>query len=213
MNCILNREVIVEWVWYWYATSHWHVLTIRTMAGKIWNVTGVGEWPTQTLYQGHKTWPQSNQTISSLVARTLSDLALYLPQDPERLTSNRCSKIDIFVFCLFGTTHGIWRFPGWRSNCNCSCQPIPQPQSQQIWAASVTYTTAPGDTGSLTHCSRPRIEPATSWFLVGLISAVPWQELLFFLFWSVKDICWCMCNDFNLLCHTWTKREKPIGAS
>ena len=36
-----------------------------------------------------------------------------------------------------------------------------------------TYTTAHGNAGSLTHSTRPGIEPATSWFLVGFISAAP----------------------------------------
>ena len=38
---------------------------------------------------------------------------------------------------------------------------------------------------SLTHWPRPRIKPATSWFLVRYISAVPWWELhwvVFFFF-------------------------------
>ena len=34
-----------------------------------------------------------------------------------------------------------------------------------------------GNAGSLTHGVRPGIEPATSWFLAGFVSAVPWQEL------------------------------------
>ena len=42
---------------------------------------------------------------------------------------------------------------------------------------SATYTTAHGKADSLTHWARPRIEPATSWFLVGFISAVPQWEL------------------------------------
>ena len=33
----------------------------------------------------------------------------------------------------------------------CSCQPTPQPQQCRIQAASVTYTTAHGNTESLTH--------------------------------------------------------------
>ena len=40
------------------------------------------------------------------------------------------------------------------------------------------YTTAYGNTGSLTHWARPGMEPETSWFLVGFISAVPRWELL-----------------------------------
>ena len=39
------------------------------------------------------------------------------------------------------------------------------------------YTTAHGNTGSLTHWARPEIEPATLWFLVGFFSAAPQWEL------------------------------------
>ena len=46
-----------------------------------------------------------------------------------------------------------------------------------VWAPSVTYTTAHGNTRSLTHWVRPEIDPATSWFLVGFISTVPGREL------------------------------------
>ena len=42
-------------------------------------------------------------------------------------------------------------------------QPQPQPQPCQIRAMSVTYTTAQGNAGSVTHWVRPGIEPATSW--------------------------------------------------
>ena len=35
---------------------------------------------------------------------------------------------------------------------------------------SATYTTAHGNTGSLTHWARPGIEPTTSWFLVGFVN-------------------------------------------
>ena len=53
---------------------------------------------------------------------------------------------------------------------------------------SVTYTTAHSNARSLTHRARPGIEPSTSWFLVGFISAAPQWELLhtfFFLFFLV----------------------------
>ena len=58
------------------------------------------------------------------------------------------------------------------------CWPTPQPEQRQIQATSATYTAAHSDTGSLTHCARPGIEPTTSWFLVGFISTVPRWELL-----------------------------------
>ena len=47
-----------------------------------------------------------------------------------------------------------------------------------IWATSVTYTRAHSNAGFLTHWARPGIEPATSRFLVGFVSAAPQQELL-----------------------------------
>ena len=47
------------------------------------------------------------------------------------------------------------------------------PQQRRIQAVPVTYTAAHGNAGSLAHRWRPRIEPATSWFLVGFVSAVP----------------------------------------
>jgi len=40
-----------------------------------------------------------------------------------------------------------------------------------------TYTTAHGNTGSLTHWARPGIKPASSWTLVGFVSAEPRLEL------------------------------------
>ena len=64
------------------------------------------------------------------------------------------------------------------SNWSCSSWPMPQPQQHQIWAVSATWTTAHSNAGSLTQRARPGIEPTTSWFLVGFVSAAPWWELL-----------------------------------
>ena len=52
-----------------------------------------------------------------------------------------------------------------------------RPRQRRIWAVSSTYTTAQGNTGSLTHWARPGIEPASSWILVRLITAEPQWEL------------------------------------
>ena len=82
------------------------------------------------------------------------------------------------VFCPFkGHPHSIWRSPGYESNRSCSCQLTPEPQQRQIQATCATYTTAHGNTGSLTHWGRPGIEPTTSCFLVRSVSTVPLQEL------------------------------------
>ena len=105
----------------------------------------------------------------------------------EKGTRLYCQLEFIFIFLSFshflGRSRGIWRFPGQGSNQSCSHRPTPEPQQRGIRAASATYTTA----GSLTHWARPGIEPATSWFLVGFISAAPRQELLCFFFWCVCD--------------------------
>ena len=90
-----------------------------------------------------------------------------------------------FGFCLLsflGCTRGIWRFPGQGSSQSCCCQPRPEPQQRQIRALSVIYAIVHSNAGSLTHWSRPGIEPETSWFLVGFVSAVPRRELLYHIF-------------------------------
>ena len=69
-----------------------------------------------------------------------------------------------------GRTLGIRSFPGQGSNRSCSCQSTLQTQQCQIQAVSSIYTTAHSNSGSLTHCARPGIEPASSWILGGLLN-------------------------------------------
>ena len=76
-----------------------------------------------------------------------------------------------FFFILFwGSTWGMWRFPGHGSNQCYSCWRIPQPQKHLIRATSVTYTTDHGNARSLTHWARAGIEPSTTLFLVGFVN-------------------------------------------
>ena len=78
---------------------------------------------------------------------------------------------------------------------------MPQPREHRIRAVSVTYTTAHGNTRSITHWVRPGIEPASSWILVGFISAEPQWELLIcnFYIWPflylLKNV---YSNSFNV---------------
>ena len=58
-----------------------------------------------------------------------------------------------------------------------SHQPTPQTQQCQTWAASVTYTIAHGNTGSLIHWVRPGIELTSSWILIVFSTAEPRWEL------------------------------------
>ena len=53
----------------------------------------------------------------------------------------------------------------------------PQPQQLGIQASSATYTTAHSSVGSLTHRAKPGNKPATSWLLVGFVSAGLQEEL------------------------------------
>ena len=76
---------------------------------------------------------------------------------------------------------------------------MPQPQQRRIRAVSANYTTAHGNAGSLIHWMRPRIEPASSWLLVGFVSAAPqWQLLeMYFYNWNyiIIEVIWrIMCR-------------------
>ena len=48
---------------------------------------------------------------------------------------------------------------------------------QDLSCVSATYTTAHGNTESLTHRVRPGIEPSSSWIVVGFVTVEPQQEL------------------------------------
>ena len=77
-------------------------------------------------------------------------------------SSVHCIFKILFIFSFYGCTCDIWKFLGQRSDWSCSCPPTPQPQQHWIRAASVTYVTAYGNTGSLIHWARPGIKPVSS---------------------------------------------------
>ena len=71
---------------------------------------------------------------------------------------------------------------------------MPQPQPHQVQAASATYTTTQSNARFLTHWGRPGIKPATSWFLVGFVSAEPRWELHVFCFkWDLQCLFQVLC--------------------
>ena len=53
------------------------------------------------------------------------------------------------------------------SNQSCSCQPKPKPQQSQIQAVSATYTTAHGNSGSLTHWRSQGLNPSPHGYYLG----------------------------------------------
>ena len=64
--------------------------------------------------------------------------------------------------------------------------------SARSWTVSVTCTTAHGKAGSSTHWVRPGVQPATSWFLVGFVSAAPQWELRILKFLILKTLVWIL---------------------
>ena len=106
----------------------------------------------------------------------LMDTSLFL----NLLSHNRNSSTNfVCLFVLFcratPTAYGCSQARG--QIRSYSCQPTPQRQQCRIQAVSVTYTTAHSNAGSPAHWGRPRIEPASSGILVGVVSAVPQREL------------------------------------
>ena len=90
-------------------------------------------------------------------------------------------------FCLFlraaPAAYGGSQARGWiRAVAYTTATAMPDPSHVSA------YTTAHGNTGSLTHWGRPGIESASSWILVGFASAEPQRELqnscLKLCFWS-----------------------------
>ena len=122
-------------------------------------------------------------------------------QDALTLTerSDKTENDHLFIdFVFLRHTRSIRKFPGIR--------PTPQLQQYRIWTASVTYTTAPGNGGSLTHWEWLRIEPVSSWMPVirrGLLISIlllivdwwvtTYPFMFYFLFWKT-------CNSHRVFC-------------
>ena len=105
-----------------------------------------------------------------------------------------------YFLSFYGCTRGIWKFPGQGSNWSCSCPPTPQIQQCGIWAESVTYTTARGKAGSLTHWVRSEIKPVSAWILVGFVTAEPqWESPVFRAFSSLKVWIFWQPNSMSTL--------------
>ena len=82
-----------------------------------------------------------------------------------------------FFFCFFRATLAACEGSQAKGQIKATAASLHQSQQHQIRATSATYTTAQSNTGSLTHWTRPGIKSETSRFLVGFVSAAPWQEL------------------------------------
>ena len=89
----------------------------------------------------------------------------------------RCFGVLPFFFFFFFLVGGLylWYMEVLRLGVESELigQPTLQPQQLSIRVKSATYTTAHGNTRSLTHWLRPGIESASSWLLLRFISTVP----------------------------------------
>ena len=65
---------------------------------------------------------------------------------------------------------------------------MPEPQQCQIQDITANYTTAHGNAGSLAHWASPRIEPATSWFLVGFVNQWATMGIPIYTFKKINNI-------------------------
>ena len=79
--------------------------------------------------------------------------------------------------CLFRAASVAYGGSQARGLIGASAASLHHSRQRWIWAASATYTAACSNTWSLTHWSRPGIEPEYSWILVGFVTAELWWEL------------------------------------
>ena len=104
---------------------------------------------------------------------------MYPKPSPPNMHGVAETDINIFILLSFySCTCSIWKFLGYASNQSCSHQPAPQQHQCQIWAMSVTCTTALSNVRSFTHWVRPGIESVSSWLLVRFVTTELQQELL-----------------------------------
>ena len=86
-------------------------------------------------------------------------------QDGEGIILKGKLKLDFFFFAFWAIPEAYGGSQA-RDQIRATAAGHSQPQPRQKRAASATYTTAHGNTGSSTHRVRPGIEPATSQLLV-----------------------------------------------
>ena len=84
----------------------------------------------------------------------------------------------IYLFCLFRATLWHMEVPRLGSNQSCSWHPMPQSQQRGIHVCNLHQSS--WQHRILKHWARPRIEPASSWMLVGFVNHDGNSWLFFF---------------------------------
>ena len=99
-----------------------------------------------------KTWRQPCSTLSCVTSSKCH-------QSFEPRFSHLSVELILFPFFLF--IPEAWEVPRLGVGIGAEAAGLHHRQQRQIWAASVTYTPAQGNAGSLTHWWRPGIETCT----------------------------------------------------
>ena len=88
------------------------------------------------------------------------------------LLANCMSSLEkcLFVFCLCRTTPAVYGGSQARGQIGAIAASLCHSHNWGIQAASVTYTVAQEQCGSLTHWVRPGIDSVSSWILVRLVN-------------------------------------------
>ena len=160
---------------------------------------------------GHLSYKQS-LSFTLIHCRNINSYPCHKNPKVRKYSNGLCSSFQIYYFvCLFvfffRAAHSAYGGSQPRGLIRAVANGLRHSHSTcKIWAASETYTTAHGNTGSLTCWERPGIKPAISWFLVGFVSAVLWWELHFFFFSSI-------ILDFKLMSHLYFIPRQRQGGS
>ena len=94
------------------------------------------------------------------------------------------ASLPFFFFCFLGLH--LQHMEVSRLGVKLEIQLLAYAIGTEIQAIYVTYTTAHGNTTSVTHWARPGIEPTSSWILVSFINR-----------WAMKGtpaLPWCLCH-------------------
>ena len=103
-----------------------------------------------------------------------------IPSPQSRTWGRLVKSMHSSIFCLFlpgGGGQGTWKFQARGQIRAVAASLCCSHSSVGIWASSVTYTAAYGNTRSLTHWTRPGIKPSSLWILVRFVTTEPQGEL------------------------------------
>ena len=110
-----------------------------------------------------------------------------------RRSSSEKELFFVVVFLLFQATPVAYGGSQARSLIRATAACL---HHSHIWATSAIYTTAHGNARFLTHWVRPGITPATSWFLVRVVSAEPrWELPIHHNLDLHYTVAFCVCNS------------------